>query len=343
MEQIVTFPSGQVKYLYDHAFSDIWNLYPDRDLVLLTDSNVFELHSALFANRKTIVLNAGEESKSLTVVASVISQLLAMEATRSTILIGVGGGVITDITGFVASIYMRGITFGFVPTTILGMTDAAIGGKNGVNIDEVFKNIAGTIQQPAFILYDTSLLQTLPLKEWSNGFAEVIKYACLFDAPLFEELQQHDLNYYMTDSKALSSLIIRCAGWKNKVVAADEHEKGDRKLLNFGHTAAHAIENLYHIHHGEAVAIGMVIAATLSEQVTGLDPKTTGTLKEMLTRYGLPTEMAIDAPEAMKLLKMDKKRKQNTIDYILLKAPGTAVIMPLPFDLIEKVITQCSQ
>ncbi len=343
MEQVVLFPSGPVSYYYGSTFNKVWDICSDKEVIFITDRNIFDLHPAIFENKKTVILEAGEASKSLAVVASIISRLLAMEATRSVVLIGVGGGVITDITGFVASIYMRGVDFGFVPTTILAMADAAIGGKNGVNIDDVFKNIAGTINQPSFIIYDNQLLTTLPIKEWSNGFAEVIKYACLFDAEMFDELSQHDLTYYRHNESALKNLIMRCAEWKNKIVAEDEHEHGNRKLLNFGHTAAHAIENLYKIHHGEAVAIGMVIAATLSEQVLQLTATTTLQLKNILRGYELPTKLDINTHEVMNVLKMDKKRKGDHIDYILLEDIGKAVIQPLAFDEIENVITICMQ
>lgn len=343
MEQVVTFPSGQVRYLFESAFSKIWEMFGPDEVIFITDSNVAEAHPALFEGKQTIVLPFGEYSKSLSKIEDIVMKLMDMEATRSSVLIGVGGGVVTDITGFVAAIYMRGVQFGFVPTTVLGMVDAAIGGKNGVNINTFYKNIAGTVTQPHFILYDTQLLQTLPLSEWSNGFAEIIKYACLFDAPLFEELSQRDLNYYRHNQQAMQQLITRCADWKNKVVVADEHEKGERKLLNFGHTAAHAIENFYELPHGQAVALGMIIAATLSESHVGLSLEVTKRLREILVQYGLPIKLAIDVKQTMETLKKDKKRKGDTVDYILLEAIGKGVIHPLTFDVVEKAISKCAQ
>lgn len=342
MEQVVTFPSGQVRYFYESTYSKLWDIHNPADVILITDSQVARAHPYIFKDRKCIVINAGEGSKTMHTVEYITTQLLHLHATRSSVLVGIGGGVITDITGFVASLYMRGISFGFIPTTVLGMVDAAIGGKNGVNIS-LHKNITGTINQPDFILYDTTLLQTLPNQEWSNGFAEVIKYACLFDASLFYELATHNLAYYQQDNAAMQQLIIRCADWKNKIVAADEHEKGDRKLLNFGHTAAHAIENLYELPHGQAVAIGMVIAATLSLQITGLAPTATIQLKDMLQQYDLPISYSINIPEAMQLLQMDKKRHNNKIEFILLEEIGKATIRPLPFDVIEKTMATCAQ
>jgi 3-dehydroquinate synthase len=286
-----------------------------------------------------LVVPPSESSKDMHTIESLAKGLLSAEATRSTVLVGVGGGVVTDITGFLASVYMRGVSFGFVPTSLLGMVDAAVGGKNGVNIG-MNKNIAGTIAQPEFILYDAGFLDTLPDDEWSNGFAEIIKYACIFDAPLFTELSNQNISFFKHDKAATENLMERCVHWKNKTVTEDEREQGIRKLLNFGHTAAHAIENLYEIPHGKAVAIGMVIACMISEDVTGLDSRVTTQLRQLLSQYHLPVKMKIDAKKAMDILRLDKKRKGDQIDYILLLQTGQAVTRSLPFDIIEKALAE---
>jgi 3-dehydroquinate synthase len=340
MHTTVSFPSGIVSF-YTASAHEIDNIYKGRDVILLTDEHVAAAQPALFAHRKAIIIPAGEQYKNLQTVEYICMQLLRLEATRSSVLVGVGGGVITDIAGFVAATYMRGITFGFVPASVLAMVDAAIGGKNGVNIG-LHKNITGTITQPHSLIFDISLLSTLPAAEWSNGFAEVIKYACLFDASLFGELAQHDVRYYMNNPAAMQQVIDTCVGWKNRVVVADEHEKGERKLLNFGHTAAHAIENLYDLPHGQAVAIGMMIAMKLSEEVMGMDGQHTAQLRTILQQYGLPVTYNIDVARAMDILEMDKKRAAGMIDYILLEDIGKAVIKPLPFDIIEKALSICS-
>jgi 3-dehydroquinate synthetase len=156
-------------------------------------------------------------------------------------LIGVGGGVVTDITGYVASIYLRGIRFGFVPTTILGMVDAAIGGKNGIDVG-VYKNMVGTITQPAFLLYDMDFLKSLPDREWRNGFAEIIKHAAIKKAAMFAELESATLQHFQQNKEALQKLIQENALLKAGIVQQDERESGERRLLNFGHTLAHALE-----------------------------------------------------------------------------------------------------
>ena len=337
MVQHVTFPSGTVRYYFDSSLAQLSQLYDNTDVVFITDAHVARYHPEAFGGQVPIVLPAGEEHKTLDNVGWLTEQLIQRGATRHSLLIGVGGGMVTDITGFVASVYMRGIRFGFVPTTLLAMTDAAIGGKNGVNTG-LYKNMIGTVRQPSFILYDTSLLQTLPHTEWCNGFAEIIKYGCIFDAALLDELQLHDVAYYQNNPTALNALIQRCAAWKNKTVAEDENEQGIRKLLNFGHTAGHAIEKLYGLAHGQAVAIGMVIACHLSEQETGLAPAVTQQLSAMLPQYGLPTHMTIHHQQVMEVLKSDKKRKNDQIDYILLTGKGQAVIKPLSLTTIAHTL-----
>jgi 3-dehydroquinate synthase len=175
--------------------------------------------------------------------------------------------------------------------------------------------------------------------EWSNGFAEIIKYACIFDADLFTLLEGKNISHYKNDTADLINLVDRCANWKNTTVIADEHEKGIRKLLNFGHTAAHAIENLYELPHGKAVAIGMVIAAMLSEKISGLKPTDTHKLKELLELYNLPVHQKVNTYKAMEILKMDKKRNNENVDYIVLEAIGKAAIRSLPLTIIETVFS----
>lgn len=344
MQYPVTFPSGTVQYNFTNCdvacMHEVISGYCDmQQVIFVTDEHIAQLYPQFFTNHKCLVLPASEQSKDVSTVATQAQALLKLEATRGAVLIGVGGGMITDFTGFLASVYMRGVQFGFIPTSLLGMVDASIGGKNGVNLG-LYKNILGSITQPAFIIYNTSFLATLPASEWSNGFAEIIKYACIFDAELFHELEAHDLSFYQNGSKsAIEQIIQRCVAWKNKTVLEDESEKGIRKLLNFGHTAGHAIENMYYLPHGQAVGIGMVIACTISSGITGLAHSVSDELKELLRKYHLPDRLDIDVDKVIGILKMDKKRNNNTIDYILLESIGKAVIKPLPFQLIEHALT----
>ena len=340
MRKIVS-PFTEITFCHNQLLESIRAKCKADQSILITDALIIELYPALFEGYKTIVLPSGEDQKSLTVLESVVSQLILLKAHRNTFLIGVGGGTITDITGLVASIYMRGISFGFVPTTLLCMVDAAIGGKNGVNFG-LHKNFLGTIRQPQFILCNTSFFQTLPDNEWSNGFAEIIKYACLFDEPLFDELLLNDITFYKKYRDTLEDLICRCINWKNKIVIEDEHEISSRKLLNFGHTVGHAIEMVYNIPHGHAVSLGMIIACALSEKLTGLNENTTRQLIHLLQRYDLPTNLFFDTKSIVKVLKMDKKRSDNSIDFIILENNGKPKIKQLPFDIIEQILESFS-
>ncbi len=296
-----------------------------------------ELYKELFADKSTIVVQPGEEHKTHDTIHYITEQLLHYEAHRKTTLVGVGGGIVTDVTGYAASIYMRGIPFCFIPTTLLGMVDAAIGGKNGVNFG-LQKNLLGTINQPESIIFDTHYLKTLHDTEWSNGFAEIIKYACLFDAALFDELGDNDIRYYQQNKDALAHVIKICVDWKTKVVAGDERENGNRKLLNFGHTTGHAIETLYHLPHGKAVAIGMMIACKIAEKELGTPTSIATKLKDLLHKYNLPSALKFDVKQVMQILTMDKKRTDAGIDYILLKDIGEACITLLTFSTIEEAL-----
>src|SRR6478672_7128228 len=211
------FSTSSVNYFFGSGMSQLKEVVDTKNSIILTDENVFTAHAKRFKNWNTIVLKPGEEFKVQGTVDSVIEQLIEMGADRQTTLIGVGGGVITDLTGYIASIYMRGISFGFIPTTLLSLVDASIGGKNGIDVG-VYKNLVGAIKQPAFILQDLQFLNTLPETEWQNGFAEIIKHACIKDAPMFRQLESHDLKFYIKNKREASSLIRRNVLIKTKVV-----------------------------------------------------------------------------------------------------------------------------
>src|SRR4051794_14036222 len=314
-----SFSSADVTYFIDADFAYLEKLVPKNEGVIITDQNIFAKHQKKFKGWKLIVIEAGEQFKVQATVNDIIQQLIDAGADRKTTLIGVGGGVITDITGYVAGVFMRGIKCAFVPTSILAMVDAAIGGKNGIDVG-LYKNMVGLIRQPAFLLYDFSLLKSLPREEWVNGFAEVIKHACIKDAPMFTLLEANKLTFFQKDLTALAKLIQRNALIKTKVVVNDEFEKGERKLLNFGHTVGHAIENLYHIPHGHAVSIGMGIACKFSEKITGF--KGTERVVNVLKQYGLPPHFDFDKAETFRILKSDKKKDNQSINYILLNKIG---------------------
>lgn len=323
------FGNSKVDIFPNSRFTALKEIVDRQSAVILTDENVAAAHSNRFKNYNTIVLKAGEQYKVQATADAVIEQLIEMEADRHTTLVGVGGGVITDLTGYIASVYMRGISFGFVPTSLLAMVDASIGGKNGIDVGE-FKNMVGVIRQPSFILYDMSLLSSLPHTEWRNGFAEIIKHACIKEAAMFRELEQNNIGYYQRKKTALMQLVQKNALIKTRVVQKDEFETGERRLLNFGHTLGHALETQYELSHGEAIAIGMSYAANLSGSLSGF--KNAGRVISLIEKYELPTNARFNKDKVIRILKMDKKKLRDSIRFILLERIGKAVIQPISID-----------
>lgn len=333
------FSKREVTYYLDAEFSYLENLVDRNNTVLILDENVAGCHKEKLEGWKTIVIPPGEAYKQQSTVDSIIFQLIKLGADRKTFLVGVGGGVITDMTGYVASVYMRGVPFGFVPTTLLSMVDASIGGKNGVDVG-IYKNLVGTINQPQFILFDYSLLQTLPEAEWVNGCAEMIKHGCIKDAGLFQLLEENNLSSIQSNVSLFASIIERNVTIKSDVVKNDEFENGERRLLNFGHTLAHAIENNYQLSHGHAVSIGMVVAAAISETINRFSAGDKARLIKVLQQYQLPVQFSYDKEKAFETLVMDKKRAGNAMNYVLLKSIGEAEVKSIPLEQLKELLLQ---
>lgn len=322
-------------YYFAYGIGQLKKITEQANTVLITDENIYNAHKKRFNGWNTIILKPGEEYKVQETADAIIEQLIQMETDRTTTLVGIGGGVITDITGYIASVYMRGLRFGFVPTSILALVDASIGGKNGIDVG-VYKNMVGTIGQPAFILHDMAFLDSLPGPEWENGFAEVIKHACIRDAVMFAALEKKSLKDYRGNKNLVCELVRRNAILKTRVVQKDEFEKGERRLLNFGHTLGHALENQYELMHGQAVSIGMVFACHLSEQLTGFTQ--TEKVVDLLENYKLPAYASFDKQKVFNVMRMDKKRERKEMNYVLLERLGKAVVKKITLKKLEKFI-----
>lgn len=331
------FSSSSVDYYLGGGISHLKEIVDKDNTIIITDENIYNAHTKRFKNWNCIVLKPGEEYKTQSTVDEIIEQLIEMEADRKTTLVGVGGGVITDLTGYVASVYMRGLSFGFIPTSLLAMVDASIGGKNGIDVG-VYKNMVGIIRQPKFILHDMVFLNSLPQNEWENGFAEIIKHAAIKDAAMFRELETNTLKKYQRSQVSICQLVQRNAIIKTKVVQHDEFEKGERRLLNFGHTLGHALENQYELSHGQAVAIGMTYASEISQQVTGF--KEPDRVADLIARYNLPTYAEFDKQKVFDVLKMDKKRERKEMNYVLLEKIGKGVVKSIPLKQLEEIINE---
>ncbi len=295
-------------------------LYLQRVVAELSD-----LHHA------ALVLPDGEAHKNLDAVTQVFDALAALGASRDATLIALGGGVIGDLSGFAAACWMRGIDFVQMPTTLLAMVDSSVGGKTGVNLP-AGKNLVGAFHQPRAVIADTTTLTTLPVREYRAGLAEVVKYGAIADAPFLAWLETHADALAARDPEALAIAIETSCRSKAAIVARDEHEHGDRALLNFGHTFGHALETVAgygSLLHGEAVAIGMLLAARLSHRL-GRAPASDGIrLAALLTRLGLPTEPPpLDTQRLLQAMRLDKKNLGGRLRLILWRGIGQAEIVP---------------
>ena len=277
-----------------------------------------------------ITVPAGEKSKRISVVENCYDQLAAHRLERKSFIIALGGGVVGDLAGFVAASYLRGIDFVQVPTTLLAQVDSSVGGKTGVNL-KAGKNLVGAFHQPRLVLCDLDSLKTLPEREFISGLAEVIKYGIIFDAKLFAQLERDLPKLLRREPRTLAAVVARCCEIKAEVVSQDEMEGGLRAILNFGHTIGHAIENSSgygKFLHGEAISIGQVAAAKLSQKNLGLPQRDVERIENLFLRAGLPTAIKLNSAQRQKLLSammLDKKVSGGEIKFVLAKKIGSVV------------------
>ncbi len=330
------FSQKNIDCYFDGDFSIIENIIQKEKLVFITDENVYEAHKNKFSTHRTIVIKAGEEFKNQQTVNTVIDELINLNVDRQSFVVGVGGGVVTDLAGFAASIYMRGIKFAFVPTSILAMVDASVGGKNGIDVG-VYKNLVGVINHPEFLLYDYSFLETLPEEEWVNGFAEIVKHACIKDEEMFAFLGENSLTAFRSSLSTAGSLIRKNVEIKYNVVSQDENETGERKLLNLGHTIGHAIENTTKLPHGSAISIGMVAACHISERINNFPSADTQRIINLLQQYHLPVQVDFDREEAWRILQHDKKKAGNNMSFVVLDSIGKASVKSIPMQELYQI------
>lgn len=312
-------------------------LLPKRRVIIITDSNIHRCHPALISSYEHIIIGLGEQAKNLTTLEKVYTSLMEMGADRSTFLLGIGGGIVTDITGFVGATYMRGVEFGFIPTTLLAMVDASVGGKNGVNIGG-YKNMVGTFLQPNFVICDTTKLSTLSDREFAAGIAEIIKAAIIADSELFTLLEGSNFASLRADSALLAKVVEAALKVKINVVSADATEKGLRRVLNLGHTIAHAIEKSTRIYnHGEAVAVGLCCVAEAAKRRGSLAEADCERIKKLCALYNLPTELPEPITNLIKAIRKDKKRDGNSLHIILPTTIGAVEDIYLTFEQAEEL------
>ncbi|WP_376694790.1 3-dehydroquinate synthase [Wenzhouxiangella sp. EGI_FJ10305] len=331
------------------AMSSIWQRHLEGRVLVVSDETVAGLYldrigRVLDEDRRwrSLVLPAGEEAKTVANWQRVLDELVEMGAQRDATVLALGGGVIGDLAGFAAASYMRGIRVVQMPTTLLAQVDAAVGGKTGVN-HPGGKNLIGAFHQPAAVVADIDTLISLDDRDYRAGMAEVVKYGAIRDERFFSWLESRaePLSRRMPD--ALLEAVHASVTHKAEVVAADEREAGERALLNFGHTFGHALETATgytRYRHGEAVAIGMVLGARLSELLGKLRVGTSERLVHLLDRLGLPTTLPedIDRDRLLALMRLDKKNRADRIRVVLLEEIGRAVVETCPADDIREIL-----
>lgn len=312
--------------------------------VVITDGNILKYYSAMFDDYPVIEIGTGEGIKNLSTVEYIMRRMIELRCTRNTFLIGIGGGIVSDIAGFAASIFMRGIRFGFVSTTLLSQIDASVGGKNGVNVD-MTKNMAGVFAQPEFVICDHRMFETLPSEEYINGIAELVKTACLDSSGLYSFVSGNRVKILSMDIDTVSEAVYRCVKYKASIVEADEKETGPRRVLNLGHTLGHAIEKVKGIKHGFAVAVGMGVALDISVMQGYLERDAAEDIKSLLKFFGLPCGIngiinKDDMPDIMDAIESDKKRESHNVNFVLLKRPGEPFVNPIGFSELSEIISE---
>ncbi|MEM1515641.1 MAG: 3-dehydroquinate synthase [Candidatus Bathyarchaeia archaeon] len=317
---------------------------------IVTDSAIRNFYGKRLLNRFNeeglsaclIDFPAGEESKNLGTVSYLASELLKNGINRKSAIIALGGGVVGDLTGFVASIFMRGIPYIQVPTTITAQVDSSIGGKTGVDTAEG-KNLLGAFHQPKRVYIDPSLLKTLSRREFISGLAEVVKYGVIYDRSLFEYLERNADRIMSLDEEALLHIIKRSCEIKKTIVERDPYEENERAILNYGHTSGHVLERLsgYKILHGEAVSVGMKISGWVSVRMGFWNMDEWKRQNKLLERLGLPLKMRFDVDEIIETMRFDKKIEGETIMFVLPRRIGEMVSIngrhkiPIPEDKLR--------
>ena len=334
---------------------DLRRLALARRYVVVTDTNLLARHGRRLAASlrrrglptEIVALPPGEASKTRRVRDRLEDRLIALGADRGTALVALGGGVVGDLTGFVAATFHRGIPYVQVPTTLVGMVDASIGGKTGINHPDG-KNLIGAYHPPAAVYVDIDYLRTLPARPYLSGLAEVIKCGVIADRGLFDSVERHRERLLKRDPDLLSKVIEAACRIKVEVVRRDPREAGRRKILNFGHTIGHALETLsgYRLAHGEAVSIGMVVEARIAVRAGLAGPALVTRLATLLRAYGLPTALPArhDASEILEVARRDKKARGGRIAYALptrlgrMARDGAEYVIPVEDSLVRQVL-----
>lgn len=307
-------------------------LLPDKRVVVVSDTNIDRHYHTLVNRYEHVLIGLGEASKTLVTADAIYKNFISMGVDRSTFVLAIGGGIVTDVAGFVASTYMRGVEFGFVSTSLLGQVDASVGGKNGVNVDG-YKNMVGTFTQPRFVICDVGMLRTLPEREVRTGMAEVIKAGIIADEELFSKLELTPLAELTKNPDLLGEVVYRAIKVKADIVERDEREHGDRRKLNLGHTLAHAIEkSSSKMNHGEAVAVGLSLISDAAARRGLLSAADKERICSLLQRTGFDLTPPVAMRVLLKAVSKDKKSEGDVLNVVFPTAIGACEVVPMPLE-----------
>jgi 3-dehydroquinate synthase len=330
---IINTPGSYSEILVGEKWETAFSRLPDEGVVIITDDNVRRLYGHRFPRAVVLSVPPGEESKKLEVISHLSEKLLESGIDRSGFILAVGGGVVCDLAGFLAAIYLRGIRCGYISTTVLSQVDASTGGKNGVNLGGT-KNILGVIRQPEFVICDPEILLTLPEDEYLSGLSEMIKTAIIGDEELFGLIEENYKELMAREQSLLSILIGKSVKFKASVVSEDENEKGLRRILNFGHTFGHAVEMQKSVKHGFAVASGMELAAEFSLYKGFINEEEKLRITGLLRKFGLLEKLDIPVNQIDMLIRHDKKKSGNDIHFVFTRGIGKTDVIKVSLNEI---------
>jgi len=329
------------KIYFRSSPEELRSILQGKKVYVIIDKQVEKLYGSSFPFPK-VFLDASEENKNLATVQSIIDQFMKMGADRDCIILGIGGGVVTDITSFVAAIYKRGVQYALIPTTLLAQVDAAIGGKTGINCSG-YRNMIGLFNKPEFVYVCSIFLKTLDEKNMLSGAAEMLKLGIIGDSTLYKKTVAFFKEYHLMDfdnKEDIEALIQRAVKYKSKLVEKDYREHGPRRCLNLGHTFAHAIEKCspVPISHGNAVSVGTVMASRIGENLGKTKSSLTEELIEDFTAIGLPTSTDIDVRNLMEAVSKDKKYAGNTFEFVVPVKVGSVDIINMNVDQLRQLV-----
>lgn len=330
---------GTSEILVGETLANVSQYIPkNKKVAIITDSMIHSLYGNEFPPADIVLeIPRGESHKSLQSLDAIFEQLIEHEFDRTSFILAIGGGIVCDMSGFIATIFMRGIEFGFVSTTLLSQVDASVGGKNGVNF-RGYKNLIGTFSLPKFVICELNILKSLPQSELLSGMGEVVKHGAIASESLFSYIENHVADIATYKPEVLETFVYESIKIKSDVVSKDVKESGARRIFNFGHTFGHAIERITKMPHGYAVSVGMVLAAKLSVRKGKMKATDCDRLIRLLDAIGLPTACDVDPVELLNVMKCDKKRDGDSVHFVYLTGIGSVCVEKVSYSELSEVI-----